>query len=90
MRFQVEVQEVLTIPAVHLEKLPGFKTTVVAYTTDIPAFKGAWGKPFLMGPGSILVAHTKDERIPKKQLLESIDIYASMVRQLLTTGEAAV
>lgn len=89
MRFQVDVEEVLTIPAVHLEKLPGFKTTVVSYTTDIPAFKGAWGKPFLVGPGSILVAHTKEERIPKKQLLESIDIYASMVRQLLTTGEAA-
>lgn len=89
MRFQVEVQEVLTIPAVHLQKLPGFKTTVVSYTTDIPAFEGAWGKPFLIGPGSILVAHTKDERIPKKQLREAIDIYAKMVRQLLTTGEAA-
>ncbi len=89
MRFQVDVQDVLTIPAVHLEKLPGFKTTVVSYTTDIPAFEGAWGKPFLMGPGSILVAHTKDERIPKKQLLEAIDIYARMVRQLITTGEAA-
>jgi acetylornithine deacetylase len=88
MRFQVEVEEVLCIPALHLEKLPGFETTVVSYTTDIPAFEGAWGKPFLIGPGSILVAHTRDERIPKKQLAESIDIYASMVRQLLTTGEA--
>lgn len=88
MRFQVEVEDVLVIPAVHLEKLPGFKTTVVSYTTDIPAFEGAWGKPFLLGPGSILVAHTKEERIPKKQLLASIEIYAKMVRQLLTTGEA--
>ena len=88
MRFQVEEEDVLVIPAVHLEKLPGFKTTVVSYTTDIPAFEGAWGKPFLLGPGSILVAHTKEERIPKKQLLASIEIYAKMVRQLLTTGEA--
>jgi acetylornithine deacetylase len=88
MRYQVEIEEVLCIPAVHLEKLPGFKTTVVSYTTDIPAFGGAWGKPFLIGPGSILVAHTKDERIPKKELLEAPEIYAKMVRQLLATGEA--
>jgi acetylornithine deacetylase len=87
MRYQVEIDEVLCIPAVHLEKLPGFKTTVVSYTTDIPAFGGAWGKPFLIGPGSILVAHTKDERIPKKELLEAPEIYAKMVRQLLATGE---
>ncbi|MDZ7637257.1 MAG: M20/M25/M40 family metallo-hydrolase [Bryobacterales bacterium] len=88
MRFQVEIEEVLCIPAVHLEKLPGFKTTVVAYTTDIPAFGGAWGKPYLIGPGSILVAHTSEERIPKKELLEAPGIYAKMVRQLLATGES--
>ena len=28
-------------------------TSVVAFTTDIPAFAGAWGEPFLFGPGSI-------------------------------------
>ncbi len=35
------------IPAVHLETLDGFETAVMAYTTDIPAFQGAWGKPLL-------------------------------------------
>jgi acetylornithine deacetylase len=90
MRYQVEIEEVLCIPAVHLERLPGFKTTVVSYTTDIPAFEGAWGKPFLIGPGSILVAHTKDERIPKSELLEAPEIYAKMVRQLLATGDTGV
>ena len=29
----------------------GFETTVVSYTTDIPAFGGAWGKPFLLRSG---------------------------------------
>ena len=87
MRFQVEIEEVLCIPAVHLEKLPGFKTTVVSYTTDIPAFGGAWGKPYLIGPGSILVAHTRDERIPKKELIEAPELYAKLVRQLLASGE---
>jgi acetylornithine deacetylase len=55
---------------------------VVAYTTDIPAFGGAWGKPFLLGPGTIHVAHTLDERVPKRQLLEAVEIYQKMVRQL--------
>lgn len=79
----VEAKEVLCIPAVHLESVPGIETTVVAYTTDIPAFGGMWGKPLLMGPGTIHVAHTVDERIPKKQLLEAVDLYEHMVKSLL-------
>lgn len=79
----VEAKEVLCIPAVHLESVPGIETTVVAYTTDIPAFGGQWGKPLLMGPGTIHVAHTVEERIPKKQLLEAVDLYEHMVKSLL-------
>lgn len=79
----VEAKEVLCIPAVHLESVPGIETTVVAYTTDIPAFGGKWGKPLLMGPGTIHVAHTVDERVPKKQLLEAIDLYEHTVKSLL-------
>jgi acetylornithine deacetylase len=75
--------EVLHIPALHLGSLPGMETMIVAYTTDIPAFGGAWGKPFLLGPGSIHVAHTSEERIPKKQITEAVDIYQRMVKQLL-------
>jgi len=79
----VEVREVLSIPAVHLGSLSGFETTVVAYTTDIPAFGDAWGKPYLFGPGSIHVAHTAEERIPKKQIPEAIQIYKRMVKELI-------
>ena len=75
--------EVLFIPAVHLGSVSGLETTVVSYTTDIPAFKGTWGKPFLFGPGSIHFAHTAEERIPKAELLEAIGIYQTIVRQLL-------
>ncbi|MBV8553595.1 MAG: M20/M25/M40 family metallo-hydrolase [Acidobacteriaceae bacterium] len=77
-----EAQEVLLIPAVQLGSLDGFATTVVAFTTDIPAFNGAWGQPFLIGPGSILVAHTTEERIPKPQLIEAIDLYKLLVERL--------
>ena len=81
-----EDHEILCIPAVLLGSLPGFETTVVAYTTDIPAFGGNWGQPFLIGPGTIHVAHTSEERVPKEQLLEAVEIYARLVRQLLVSG----
>ena len=79
---KVELHEVLEIPALRLTAFEGLPTTVVAYTTDIPAFGGTWGKPFLLGPGTIHVAHTLDERVPKRQLLEAVEIYQKMVRQL--------
>ena len=73
---------VLEIPAVHLGSIDGIPTTVVAFTTDIPAFHGAWGEPFLIGPGSIHVAHTLEERVPKQQLIEAVEIYQRMVKEL--------
>jgi acetylornithine deacetylase len=78
-----EAREVLCIPALHLGALEGFETSVVSYTTDIPAFGGAWGRPFLIGPGSIHFAHTDEERIPKAELIEAIEIYKNLARQLI-------
>ena len=79
-----EAREVLCIPAVRLGALPGLDTSVVAYTTDIPAFGGSWGKPFLFGPGSIHVAHTDEERISKQDLTAAIQTYQTLARQLVT------
>jgi acetylornithine deacetylase len=79
----VEAKEVLYIPAIHLGSVNGLETTVVSFTTDIPVFNGTWGKPFLLGPGSIHFAHTDEERIPKAELLESVQIYQTLARQLL-------
>lgn len=81
----VHVREVLAIPALRLGKLDGFETTVVAYTTDIPAFGGAWGEPFLIGPGTIHVAHTAEERIAKSELLAAVAIYKNLARRLLAS-----
>jgi len=69
-------------PAVHMQAVEGLETTVVAYTTDIPHFRGQWGQPLLFGPGTIHVAHTSEERVPKQQLLDAVEIYQRMVRQL--------
>jgi acetylornithine deacetylase len=84
---RVEAREVLHTPALHLTPFDGLPTTVVAFATDIPTFDGAWGKPFLIGPGSIHVAHTAEERIAKKELLEAVEIYARMATRLLSSGE---
>ena len=78
----VEVKHVLTIPAIHLRSLPGFETFVASYTTDIPAFGGAWGQPYLIGPGTIHVAHTSQERVPKDQLAAAVGIYHDLVLRL--------
>lgn len=67
--------------AMRLGSLPGFATTAVKYTTDIPRLE-AWGEPFLLGPGSIHLAHTPEERVPKRELEEAVGLYCEMVRRL--------
>ncbi len=62
----------------------GFKQKVVRFTTDIPHL-GKWGQPLLLGPGSILVAHTKDEFVLKKDLETAVELYVNLVKKLLTT-----
>jgi acetylornithine deacetylase len=79
---RAELREVIELPALRLNSVDGIETTVVAFTTDIPAFGGQWGEPFLIGPGSIHVAHTLEERVPKQQLFEAVQIYRRMVQQL--------
>jgi acetylornithine deacetylase len=96
-RGRADAREVIHIPAVHLTNVNGFKdfmdlpATAVAFATDIPALGAGWGQPFLIGPGSIHVAHTAEERIPKKELVAAVDIYSRMVMQLLASaGEEQV
>jgi len=73
---------VLEIPFTRLRTLDGLPTMVAAFTTDIPWLSN-WGEPLLVGPGSIHVAHTEDEYIEKRQLIEAIDIYCDIARQLI-------
>lgn len=80
---RAKVREVLCTPPIRLAHLDGLPTTVVSFTTDIPFLAGAWGKPFLLGPGSIHVAHTSEEYISKRELAEAVTIYSTMVRRLL-------
>lgn len=83
LRGRAEIREVLCIPALRFDGLDGFETSIVAYTTDVPVFGSSWGKPFLLGPGNIHLAHTSEERVPKKELLAARKIYGQMVSKLL-------
>ncbi|HSA57992.1 MAG TPA: M20/M25/M40 family metallo-hydrolase [Gemmatimonadaceae bacterium] len=72
-----------TIPAQSFHTLPGFESTPVAYTSDIPLLD-RWGMPLLFGPGSIHVAHTPNEHIDVSELRAAVDAYQRIVRALLT------
>ncbi len=50
-----------------MRKVGDLPTMVAKFTTDIPSLTN-WGEPFLLGPGSIHVAHTPNEKIAKKEL----------------------
>jgi len=75
------VEFVLEVPFVRLATLDGLPTTVASFTTDIPALSN-WGKPMLIGPGSIHVAHTEDEYVEKNELAEGVGLYCSIARRL--------
>jgi acetylornithine deacetylase len=85
---RAELKEVLCTPAMRFENVNGLPTTVVSYTSDAPLLSRNWGKPLLIGPGSIQVAHTEQERILKKELHEAVGIYARIVGRLLATEDA--
>jgi acetylornithine deacetylase len=79
---RAELKEVLCIAPIRFRAIDSLPTTVVSFTTDVPVFGKTWGEPLLLGPGSIHVAHTENERIAKRELSEAVDMYADVVRRL--------
>lgn len=71
----------LTEP-VRMLALEGFESCVVRFTTDIPHLSN-WGMPLLLGPGSILDAHTTHERVGKRELDDAVELYVRLARTLL-------
>ena len=72
-------------PALILETLEGFEAEVFAYTTDLPSLP-RWGRPLLLGPGSITEAHTDHECVRKADLTRAVGLYCQLVRQLKSHG----
>ena len=80
----VERSPVLDVPAVHLRTLDGFETASFPFTTDIP-FLDNWGEPLLLGPGSVLLAHTDEEHVAVADLERAVETYEVLARRLLAT-----
>ena len=59
----------------------GFDTMLARFTTDIP-YLSNWGRALLIGPGSILDAHTAGEKVRKSDLLRAVNLYADLVKRL--------
>jgi acetylornithine deacetylase len=77
----VEVEFTREAPFMRMHTLDGLPTMVAAFTTDVPSLTN-WGKPLLIGPGSIHVAHTEGEFIEKTQLTEAVVLYAAIAKRL--------
>ncbi len=65
----------------------GWETTVVSYASDLPFYE-TWGARYQLGPGTIRVAHTDQERIAKADLTEGVARYVRLARELLAGREA--
>jgi acetylornithine deacetylase len=62
--------------------ISGFDTCVVGFGCDVPHLS-SMGIPLLIGPGSILEAHTAGEKIRVAELHEAVSVYQKLCRQLL-------
>jgi acetylornithine deacetylase len=79
---RAEVRFSLDLSYVRMRKIGNLPTMIAKFATDIPSLT-AWGEPFLIGPGSIHVAHTPDEKINKKELLACVDLYVDLASSLV-------
>jgi acetylornithine deacetylase len=82
VRGRGEIEVLSCSEPVKMLPVDGFKQKTVRFTTDIPYLTN-WGQPLLLGPGSILVAHTKDEFVLKKDLAAAVTLYVDLAKRLL-------
>jgi acetylornithine deacetylase len=76
-----EVEFTLDTPFMRFRAVEGLPTMIAKFSTDIPQLSN-WGEPLLLGPGSIHVAHTPQEKIAKRELLEAVELYIKVAKQL--------
>jgi acetylornithine deacetylase len=84
LRDRAEIEVLSCSEPVRMLAVEGFNQKVVRFTTDIP-YLTKWGQPLLLGPGSILVAHTKGEFVLKKDLERAVELYVGLARRLLAS-----
>ena len=79
---RAEIEFLSVHDPVRLVTLVGFEQCVVRFTTDIP-YLSRWGKALLLGPGSILKAHTDGECVQKQELEKAVTLYTKLARSFL-------
>ena len=79
---RTEIEYLSVHDPVRLFSVSDFEQCVVRFTTDIP-YLSRWGQPLLLGPGSILQAHTDAEYVSKRELSEAVTLYVELARRLL-------
>ena len=71
-----------------LVTLPGLPSKIVAFGSDVPHLSPCVsGGPLLVGPGSILDAHTEHESVAVGELRAAVDQYELLARRLLEEGK---
>jgi acetylornithine deacetylase len=78
---RAEINYLSEAAPIRLLALDGFDQCAVRFMTDIPHLLN-WGAALLLGPGSILVAHTDEERINKRELEQAVELYVRLVKSL--------
>ncbi len=89
VRDRGEIEVLSCSEPVRMLEVDGFKQKVVRFTTDIPYLTN-WGQPLLLGPGSILVAHTKDEFVLKRDLEKAVGLYVNLIKKFLATENTEI
>ena len=79
---RAEVSFSLDLSCIRMRRVGNLPTMIAKFATDIPSLT-AWGEPFLLGPGSIHVAHTPDEKINKQELLDCVGLYVDLATDLV-------
>jgi acetylornithine deacetylase len=82
---RAEIEYLSEHEPIRLHTVAGFEQCTVRFTTDIP-YLSNWGTPLLLGPGSILNAHTDHESVAKHELSTAVDLYVRLARALLAEG----
>ncbi|HWN08461.1 MAG TPA: M20/M25/M40 family metallo-hydrolase [Pyrinomonadaceae bacterium] len=79
---RAEIEYLSEHEPIRLHTLAGFEQCTVRFTTDIP-YLSNWGRALLLGPGSILKAHTDHESVEKQELTAAVDLYIKLARALI-------
>ena len=80
---RAEVKVIAASDPHRMHVVDGFETMVASFGSDAP-YLGNLGKPLLIGPGSILDAHTAHEKISRQEMIEGAAIYERLVKKLIS------